>query len=64
MGNDDVLVLQPVYQVGKFIDMHVSAGVGPAGMLVLKEGALRYQDFAGPNIVQLSQWEIPTDNQS
>jgi len=36
----DVLVLQLFQQVCKFVDVHMSAGLGPAGMLVFVERTL------------------------
>lgn len=51
--NDDILVVKLSNQFHKFIDVHMSAGVGPVGVLINIKGAFGYEDFAFGDIIEL-----------
>jgi len=55
VGNDDVLVVEVAEQRCEFVDVHVPAGFGPAGVLALVERTLGDQDFAVGDVLQLRE---------
>jgi hypothetical protein len=48
-----MLIVKLSNQFHKFIDVHMSAGVGPVGMLVNVKGAFGDEDFAFGDVFKL-----------
>jgi hypothetical protein len=51
MGDDDVPVVKLFYELHELVDVHMSAGVRPVGVLVDVEGALGNEDFAFGDVI-------------